>query len=97
MTIILLTIGCEKENKTISNNDKQENKVDTSRFIDEIIFSIGANKKVFIGPELLEYFKPNKFIELDTISKRHNRKSIDRIYDPFIICININNIVSNLF
>ena len=72
-------------------------KIETPVVIDEIIFSTGTNKKVFTGSELLEYFKPNKFIELDTISRKYNRRSIDDVYDPYIISININDIVSNLF
>lgn len=72
-------------------------KIETPVVIDEIIFSSGTNKKVFAGSELLEYFRPNKFIELDTVSQKYNRKSIDEVYDPFIISININHIVSNLF
>lgn len=72
-------------------------KIETPIYIDEIVLSTGTNKKVLKNAELLEYFKPNKYIELDEFSSIYDRKTIEGLYDPFLISININDIVTNLF
>ena len=72
-------------------------KIETPVFIEEIVFSTGANKKIFTRFELLEYFRPNKYIDFDKSLNRYNRKTISDIYDPFIVSINISNIVDSLF
>ena len=70
---------------------------ETSIKINEITLSTGTKKITFKDSELLEYFKPNKFINLDDSNHGYIRKSIDGIYDPYLISININDIVTNLF
>jgi hypothetical protein len=72
-------------------------KNETPIIIEEIVFSTGTNNRIFKGSEISEYFKPNRFVDLEGVSEIYNRKSIEGAYDPFLISININNIVTNLF
>lgn len=72
-------------------------KFETPINIEEIIFSTGAKQKSFKGVELLEYFKPNKYLEKQTTGNNFDRKHIDGVYDPFFISINVGSIVDNIF
>lgn len=72
-------------------------KIETPIKINEIVLSTGTNNKVFKNAELLEYFKPNKFIKLDEASQSYDRKTVEGVYDPYLISINIDDIVTNLF
>ncbi|MDW5288996.1 hypothetical protein [Formosa sp. PL04] len=65
--------------------------------IRKITLSTTAKSKSFEGPELNTFFKTNKFIEHEESNNIYNRISIDGVYDPFMVTININDIVTNLF
>ena len=73
------------------------NKRESPIVIEEITLSTGSKSKVYRNSELLKYFKPNKYIELDEATQSYNRKVVDGIYDPFLISININKVVTSLF
>ncbi|GAA3588412.1 hypothetical protein GCM10022396_02080 [Flavivirga amylovorans] len=72
-------------------------KIETPIWIEEISFSNGAKHFSFKGAQLSKYFRPNKYLEQKTSSNTYERKAIEGVYDPFLISINVDNIVNNLF
>lgn len=77
--------------------DVGSKKYNTSIDIEKIVFSTGNNKKVISASEFKSIFKPNKYLKKIDGTNSYNRQTINNIYDPFFITINIEDMVMDLF
>jgi hypothetical protein len=70
---------------------------DSNIKIDQIILSNGKKSRSINTAEFTSIFKPNKYLAKISGENTYSRKTIDNIYDPFFVSINIDEIVTKLF
>lgn len=65
--------------------------------IEEIVLSTGGNSKIFEFDEIQTFFRRNQHLEIDSKNKGYFRKSVDGVYDPFILSGDLTKITVALF
>jgi hypothetical protein len=65
--------------------------------VEEIVLSTGRNSKTFEFEEIQTFFRKNQYLEINPKSKGYFRKSIDGVYDPFILSGDLTKITVALF
>lgn len=63
----------------------------------EIRLSTGGKSKIFNIDEIMQAFRMNQFIEVDSVSNKLIRKKINGVYDPFILSGDLTKIIVDLF
>ena len=73
------------------------NRHETSIEISEIKLSTGKNERIFLGVEIAQKFRYNKFIEYEPNTNNFKRSIVNGVYDPFLLSIDLSNEIVDLF